>query len=229
MIIQDIPYSIKRSIVFLSGFPGISADEESACNIGDPSLIPELGRSPGKRIGYPLQYSWASLVAQSVKNPSAMQRTGFDPWVGKFPLEKGMVTHFSMLAWRIPWTEDPDGLQSMGLQRVAHDWANNTCRKKGGKWGRTKNIWRETGQYTFFKLTKHINQKNIQEFQQIQKWESCTQLVDGVKNQTWVSAGHIVLEEQQKNDGYLLIRINTGQKDNETTSIKKKRQAALEF
>ena len=85
MITQDIPYSIKRSIVFLSGFPGISADEESACNIGDPGLIPELGRSPGKKIGYPLQYSWASLVAQSVKNPPAMQRTGFDPLVGKFP------------------------------------------------------------------------------------------------------------------------------------------------
>ena len=85
MITQDIPYSIKRSIVFLSGFPGISTDEESACNIGDPGLIPELGRSPGKKIGYPLQYSWASLVAQSVKNPPAMQRTGFDPLVGKFP------------------------------------------------------------------------------------------------------------------------------------------------
>lgn len=76
-------------------------------------------------------------------------------------------------------------------------------------------------------MTKHINRKNTQEFQQIQKQESCTQLVVGVENQSWVSAGHVVLEEQQKNDGYLLIRINTGQKDNKTTYKKKKRQAAL--
>ena len=103
------------------GFPGNSVGKESACNAGDSGSIPGSARSPGEGISYPLQYSWASLVAQSVKNPPAMQRTRFDPWVGKFPLEKGMVTHFSMLAWRIPWTEDPDGLQSMGLQRVAHD------------------------------------------------------------------------------------------------------------
>ena len=42
-----------------------------------------------------------------------------------FPLEKEMATHFSILAWRIPWTEDPGGLQSMGLQRVGHDWATS--------------------------------------------------------------------------------------------------------
>ena len=50
-----------------SGFPGSSAGKESACNAGDPSLIPGMGRS-GEGIGYPLQYSWASLVAQMVKN-----------------------------------------------------------------------------------------------------------------------------------------------------------------
>ena len=55
------------------GFPGSSAGKESACNAGDPSLIPGSGRSPGERIGYPLQYSWASLVAQMVKNLPAMQ------------------------------------------------------------------------------------------------------------------------------------------------------------
>ena len=46
---------------------------------------------------------------------------GFDPWVREYPLEKGMATHPSILAWRIPWTEDPSGLQSMGLQRVRHN------------------------------------------------------------------------------------------------------------
>ena len=48
------------------GFPGSSASKESTCNAGDPGSIPGLGRSPGEAIGYPLQYSWASLVAQAV-------------------------------------------------------------------------------------------------------------------------------------------------------------------
>ena len=52
----------------LSGLPDSSADKESACNAGDPSSIPGLGRSAGEGIGYPSQYSWASLVAQMVKN-----------------------------------------------------------------------------------------------------------------------------------------------------------------
>ena len=51
------------------GFPSDSAGKESACNAGDPNLIPGLGRSAGEGIGHPLQYSWASLVAQLVKNP----------------------------------------------------------------------------------------------------------------------------------------------------------------
>ena len=63
------------------GFPGSSAGKESSCNAGDPGSIPRLGRSLEEGIGYPLQYSWASLVAQLVKNPPAMWRHGFDPWV----------------------------------------------------------------------------------------------------------------------------------------------------
>ena len=55
------------------GFSDGSVAKESACNAGDPGLIPGSGRSAGKGIGYTLQYSWASLVAQLVKNPSAMQ------------------------------------------------------------------------------------------------------------------------------------------------------------
>ena len=50
-----------------------------------------------------------------------LKRFGFDPWVGKIPLEEGMATHPSILAWRIPWTEEPGELQSMGLHRVGHD------------------------------------------------------------------------------------------------------------
>ena len=57
------------------GFPGSSVSKESACNAGDPSSIPGLGRSPGEGIGYPCQYSWASLIAQLVKNLPAVQES----------------------------------------------------------------------------------------------------------------------------------------------------------
>ena len=60
-----------------TGFPGSSAGKESTCNAGDPSLIPGLGRSPGEGIAYPLQYSWASLEAQLVKNLPGMRETWF--------------------------------------------------------------------------------------------------------------------------------------------------------
>ena len=63
------------------GFSDGSAGKESACNAGDPCSIPGLGRSTGEEIGYPLQYSWASLLAQLVKNPPSMQET----WVGRIP------------------------------------------------------------------------------------------------------------------------------------------------
>ena len=58
--------------VNILGFSGNSADTESICNAGDPGLIPGSGRSAGERIGYPFQYSWASLVIQMVKNQPAM-------------------------------------------------------------------------------------------------------------------------------------------------------------
>ena len=56
-------------LIFKLGFPGSSAGKESACDSGDPRSILGSGRCPGGGIGYPLQYSWASLVAQTVKNP----------------------------------------------------------------------------------------------------------------------------------------------------------------
>ena len=66
-------------------FPDSSVDKESTCNARDPGLIPGSRRSTGEEIGYPLQYSWAFLVAQLVKNLPAMRETWFDPWVGKIP------------------------------------------------------------------------------------------------------------------------------------------------
>ena len=67
-------------------------------------MIPGLGSSPGEGIGYPLQYSLASLVAQVVKNPPAKQETWVRSLGWEDPLEKRKVTHSSILAWRIPWT-----------------------------------------------------------------------------------------------------------------------------
>ena len=61
----------------LGGFPGSSAGKESTCNEGDPSLIPGLESSPGEGMGFQLQYSWASLVAQMVKNLP----TRWETWV----------------------------------------------------------------------------------------------------------------------------------------------------
>ena len=66
---------VTKLVELFSGFPDDSVGKESACNTGDPSLIPGLGRSTGEGIGYPLQYSWASLVAQQVKNLAAMRET----------------------------------------------------------------------------------------------------------------------------------------------------------
>ena len=78
------------------GFPGSSVGKESACNAGDPSSIPGLGRSIGEGIGYPLQDSLWQVI-----HP-------WETWVQSLgwedPLEKGMATHSSILAWRIPWT-----------------------------------------------------------------------------------------------------------------------------
>ena len=69
----------------------------------------------------------ASLVAQRVKNLSVKQETWVRFLGWEDPLEKEMATHSSILAWRIPWTEEPGGLQSMGLQRVGHNSVTNTC------------------------------------------------------------------------------------------------------
>ena len=94
------------------GFPGSSAGIESACNAGDPGSIPGVGRSPGGGIGNPLQFSWASLVAQLVKNQLAVWETCIRSLGWEDSLENGKATHSSLLAWRIPWTVQSTGLQS---------------------------------------------------------------------------------------------------------------------
>ena len=93
------------------GFPGSSAGKEAACRAVDSGSILGSGRSAGEGVGYPLQYSRASLVAQLVKKlPEkkkklpAMQETWVQSLGRQDPLVKGMATHSSILAWRIPWT-----------------------------------------------------------------------------------------------------------------------------
>jgi len=103
------------------GFPGSSAGKESTCNAGDVGSIPGSGRSPGEGIGYSFQYSWVSLVAQTVKNLPAVQETWVRSLCWEDPLEETMATHSSILARRTPQTKEPGGLQSMGSQRLGHD------------------------------------------------------------------------------------------------------------
>ena len=119
--------------------------KESACNAGDLGLIPGLGRSLGEGNGYPLQYSGLENSMDSIvpgvaksrtqlsdfhfrlqlgfpyssvgKNLPAMQEARVLSLGGEDLLEKKMATHSRILAWRIPWTEEPGGLQSMGSQR----------------------------------------------------------------------------------------------------------------
>ena len=122
--------------------------KESACNAGDLGLVLESGRSPGKGNGYLLQYSclenpmgrgtWRATVYnwatdtftfpwwQGVKESACHFRRHrrWQVWsqVGKIhPLEEEMVTYSNILAWRIPWTEEPGRLQSIGLQGVRHN------------------------------------------------------------------------------------------------------------
>ena len=86
------------------GFPDSSVGKESTCNAGDSGSIHGSGRSIGERIDYALQYSWASLVAQLVKNPPAMRENGFNSWVGKVPWRREATHSSILLTWRIPWT-----------------------------------------------------------------------------------------------------------------------------
>ena len=69
-----------------------------------------------QRIFQTQELNWASLIAQSVKNLPAMQETWVEFLVWEDPLEKEMATHSSILAWKIPWTEEPGRLQTMGSQ-----------------------------------------------------------------------------------------------------------------
>ena len=112
-IVSLNPHNTIVSIMALSillTFPNNSVGKESTCNAGDPTSIPWSERSTGEVIGYPLQYSWTSLVAQPVRNPPAMWETWVRFLVWEDPLEEGMATYSNILARKIPWTEAPGWL-----------------------------------------------------------------------------------------------------------------------
>ena len=93
-----------------------------------PGSILGLGRPPGEGIGYSLHYSWASLVAQMIKNAPAMQESWIQSLGQENPLKKGMETHFNFLAWRIPWTEEPGRLRrSDMIERLALHLLTQVC------------------------------------------------------------------------------------------------------
>ena len=121
---------IKRT----EGFPDSSVGKESTCNEGDPGLIPGWGRSAGEGIGYPLQYSWVSLVTQLVKNPPAMRETWVRTLGWEDPLEKGKPPVF--------WPGEFHGLyspwghkQSDTTEQLSPHLREQTCGHSRGKRG----------------------------------------------------------------------------------------------
>ena len=101
-------------------FPGSSADKESACNAGDLGSVPGSGRFPGEGISYPLQYSWASLVAQTVNGKESARNAGdlcSIPGLGRSP---GGGHGSSFLPGEPSWTEEPGGLQSTESDMTKH-------------------------------------------------------------------------------------------------------------
>ena len=107
---------------------GSSAGKESACKAGDPGLIPGSERAPAEGIGHPLQYLWASLVAQTVKNLPAMRET----WVWSLgwedPLEKGIATHSNILR-----EGNSKPLQHSGLENPMNSMKMTEGRRRRGR------------------------------------------------------------------------------------------------
>ena len=97
-------FQVNNTVLLTMVFPDSSVGKETTCNAGDPGSIPGSGRSAGEGVGYPLQYSWVSLVVQLVKNLPAMQETWVPSLGWKDPWRRESLPHSNILAWRIPWT-----------------------------------------------------------------------------------------------------------------------------
>ena len=124
--LDDITDSVDMS---LSQLQEIVKDREAQYaavhGVSESDTTEWLKNSNGNGYNMPL-ITRAALVAQTGKNLPAVQKTWVPSLNQEAPLEKGMATHSSILAWRIPWTEEPGGLQSMRSQRDQHDWAIKT-------------------------------------------------------------------------------------------------------
>ena len=187
---------------YFQHFPCGSAGKESAFTAGNLGSFPGLGRYPGEGRGYPLQYSglensWpikhmglqriqhecatfisfnlsAFLVAQTVKRLPAMWETWVRSLGQEDPLEKEMATHSSTLAWKIPWMGEPGRLQSMGSQRVGHDWATSL-------------------HFNYFQKTLDIhNLKRIIQFKQVpfenvEVWFTSVSSVQSLSGRNWTN------------------------------------------
>ena len=131
--LQDQTWNTKEILCFMEGYfeqgpqtyrgwgwvlSSANVGKETTCNAGGSGLIPGSGRSSEEGIGYSFQYSWASLVAQMVKNPRAMQET----WVMKVSWRREWQPSPVFFPGESPLTEVPGGLQFMGLQKVGHNW-----------------------------------------------------------------------------------------------------------
>ena len=115
---------ISSYIKMLWSFPGSSAGKQSACNAGNPGLIPGWGRSPGEGIGYSLQYSWASWCLRWQRICWQCGRPGFDPWVGKIPSKRAwqpsLVFLSAVSSQRGAWKAAVSGVAKCGLGLSTH-------------------------------------------------------------------------------------------------------------
>ena len=123
--------------------PDRSLGKESVCNAGDPSSIPRSGRSAGEGIGYPLQYSWASVVSQLVKKKISLQcrRPGFDPWVRKIPWGRERLSTPVFWPGELHGLYNPEGRKesdmterlslthSFAVKEKEHDWRKEKKKK----------------------------------------------------------------------------------------------------
>ena len=138
-------------------FPDSSVGEESACSAGDPGLIPGLERSPGEGIGYPLQYSWASLVAQLVKYPPTIRKTCVRPLVGKIPWRREWLPTPVLWPGEFHWLCSPwghkelDTTERLSLHFHFHEawevtrlWQKNTISGRKQRFGSNNPIYHNT-------------------------------------------------------------------------------------
>ena len=122
-ICKGAEYCTWKTIAFVGALSSVTVGGAMQQTGASMSIDSCSDTAIGSWTNYSVLYvSRASLVAQMVKNLPAMQETQVQSLGWEDPLEEGMATHSSILAWRFPGTEEPGGLQSMGSPRVRHDW-----------------------------------------------------------------------------------------------------------